>query len=114
VSDRKQKRARAHDVLPQFYLRAWANSRDAVAMLSRDGREVQTGTQALGVLKDFYTLTAPDGRKDSSIEEQFLREWDGRGAEIHRRLLADDFPLHDGLRAALRRRRRQRVRGCDP
>jgi hypothetical protein len=93
-----QKRARAHHVLAQFYLRAWANERDAVSMLTREGREVTTGTEALAVEKDFYTATAPDGTKNSSVEEDLLRAWDGRGAEVHRRLLADDFPLDDDAR----------------
>lgn len=56
-------------------------------MLTRKGREVVTGTDALAVEREFYTLTAPDGRKDSTVETDFLQHWDGRGAEIHRRLL---------------------------
>ncbi len=94
VSKKRQKRARAHHVLPQVYLREWADSRDAVSMMTRDGREVQTATQALGVLNDLYTLTAPDGTKDSSVEEKLLREWDGRGAEIHQRLLVAELRRH--------------------
>ncbi|MDQ3769596.1 MAG: DUF4238 domain-containing protein [Actinomycetota bacterium] len=98
MAKKGQKRARAHHVLPQFYLRAWANETHAVTMLMREGREVTTGTEALAVEKDFYTLTAPDGRKDSSVEEALLRNWDARGAEVHRRLLGDDFPLDDDAR----------------
>lgn len=83
MTKKAQKRARAHHVLPQFYLRAWADSNDVVAMLTRTGREVMTGTAALAVETDFYTLTAPDGQKDSSVETDFLRRWEGRGAAVH-------------------------------
>jgi hypothetical protein len=95
---RPQKRARAHHVLPQFYLRAWADSNDAVAMLTREGREIVTGTRVLAVEREFYTLTASDGRKDSTVETDFLPHWESRGAEVHRRLLAGDFPVDDEAR----------------
>lgn len=95
MPEKQPKRARQHHVLPQFYLRAWANADGGVAMLARDGKQVTTGTAALGVEKDFYTVTAPNGEKVSVVEEELLREWDGRGSAIHTRLLDDDFPLND-------------------
>lgn len=98
VTEKAQKRAREHHVLPQFYLRGWADTNDAVAMLTRTGREVVTGTQTLAMQKDFYTLTAADGRKTSTIESDFLTTWEGRGADVHRRLLAGDFPVDEEAR----------------
>src|SRR5215211_6957533 len=92
---KRQKRARAHHVLPQFYLRAWTNRAGAVNMLGRDGREITTGTAALGVETDFYAVTDADGNQTSMVEEGLLRDWDAKGAAVHRRLLVDDFPLDD-------------------
>lgn len=63
-------------------------------MLARDGREITTGTAALGVETDFYAVTH-DGNPTSMVEEGLLRQWDAKGAAVHQRLLADDFPLDD-------------------
>lgn len=98
MEGKRRKRARAHRVLPQFYLRAWTNETGAVSMLSRDGLEIATGTAALGVETDFYTVTDIDGTPTSIVEEGLLRDWDAKGAAVHRRLLADDFPLDDDAR----------------
>ncbi len=98
MEGKRQRRARAHHVLPQFYLRAWANDAGAVSTLSREGREFATGTAALGVETDFYTVTDSDGSPTSVVEEGLLRDWDAKGAAVHRRLLADDFPLDDDAR----------------
>jgi hypothetical protein len=99
MASKKQKRARAHHVLPQFYLRAWANANDAVAMLTREGKEIVTGTAALAVENDFYTVTDPKSGEESSIvEEGLLKQWDGEGAAVHSRLLEDDFPLDEDSR----------------
>ncbi|HKG37553.1 MAG TPA: DUF4238 domain-containing protein [Conexibacter sp.] len=98
MEGKRQNRARAHHVLPQFYLRAWANDAGAVSTLSREGREFATGTAALGVERDFYTVTDADGSPTSVVEEGLLRDWDAKGASVHRRLLAGDFPLDDDAR----------------
>ncbi len=66
-------------------------------MLGRDGREVQTGTKALAVEKDFYTVTGPDGEKDSAVE-QALASWDAKGAAVHAAFLRGEFPPTDQQR----------------
>lgn len=82
-----------HHVLPQFYLRAWADAQGLVAMRDRSDRpEVRTGTTALAVEKDFYSVEGPDGEKDSSVEEG-LAKIDAEGAAIHKALGNFDFPL---------------------
>jgi hypothetical protein len=83
--------------LPQFYLRSWADETGKVAMLQRDGREVQTGTKALAVEKDFYTVTRPDGEKDSTVEEA-LAAWDAKGAAVLAAFLRGEFPPTDQQR----------------
>ncbi len=85
------KRSRAHHVLPQFYLRAWADEDGLIAMLNREGKEVRTGSKALAVETDFYAVKLPDGEKDSSVETA-LAEVDGQGSEVHRDFLEGRYP----------------------
>jgi Protein of unknown function (DUF4238) len=93
----KEPQSKRHHVLPQFYLRAWTDESGAVAMLNRDGKEVQTGTKALAVEKDFYTVTGGDGEKDSVVE-QALASWDAKGAAVHAAFLRGEFPPTDQQR----------------
>jgi len=93
-------RSKAHHVLPQFYLRAWADEGGAVAMLNRDGKEVKTGTKALAVENDFYTVTLPDGKKDSTVEDA-LASWDAKGAAVIATFLRGEFPPTDDQRIEL-------------
>jgi len=79
----------------QFYLQQWADPEGGINALFRDGREITTGSEALAAGKDFYVITEPDGTKDSRVEDKFLRNWDGRGADIIRKLVAGEFPLAD-------------------
>jgi hypothetical protein len=95
----KSKRAKAHHVLPQFYLKGWGNQEGLIAMRGRAGGEVRTGSKALAVENDFYTLELPDGEKDASVEKA-LAEVDGQGAEAHRALLEFEFPLEPELKVA--------------
>lgn len=82
-----------HHVLPQFYLRAWADAQGTVAMRDRSERpEIRTGTTALAVEKDFYSVEGPDGEKDSSVEEG-LAKIDAEGAAVHNALRSLEFPL---------------------
>ncbi|MBS1862160.1 MAG: DUF4238 domain-containing protein [Actinobacteria bacterium] len=82
-----------HHVLPQFYLRAWADAQGIVAMRDRSDRpELRTGTTALAVEKDFYSFEGPDGEKDSSVEEG-LAKIDAEGAAVHKALRNLEFPL---------------------
>jgi hypothetical protein len=85
------KRPKAHHVLPQFYLIAWADEKGLIAMLNRDGKEVKTGARSLAVETDFYAFERDDGEKDSSVELA-LAEVDGKGSEVHRTLLEGRFP----------------------
>lgn len=89
-----------HHVLPQFYLRAWADAQGIVAMRDRSDRpEVKTGTTALAVEKDFYSVEGPDREKDSSVEEG-LAKIDAEGAAIHKALTSLEFPLVPEQKAA--------------
>lgn len=87
----KSKRAKAHHVLPQFYLKAWADENGLIAMVGRDGSEVRTGSRALAVENDFYTVERPDGEKDAAVEKA-LAEIDGQGAAAHSAFLRREFP----------------------
>lgn len=95
----KSKRARAHHVLPQVYLKSWGNEAGLIAMRGRAGDEVRTGSKALAVENDFYTLELPGGEKDASVEKA-LAEVDGRGAAAHRALLEFEFPLEPEQKVA--------------
>jgi hypothetical protein len=88
-------RAKAQHRLAQFYLRLWADPKGGINTLFRDGHQITTGSEALAVGSDFFTITREDGTKDSLVEERFLRVWDGRGAELVGKLLAEQFPLSD-------------------
>lgn len=85
------RRAKAHHVLPQFYLRAWGDENGLIAMCGRDGKEVQTGSKALAVENDFYTVERPDGEKDASVEKA-LAEVDALGSAAHSAFLRFEFP----------------------
>jgi Protein of unknown function (DUF4238) len=87
----KSKRAKAHHVLPQFYLKAWGTENGLIAMVGRDGKEVRTGSKALAVENDFYTVECPDGGKDAIVEKA-LAEIDGQGAAAHSAFLRLEFP----------------------
>jgi hypothetical protein len=88
-------RAKAQHRLAQFYLRLWANPDGGINAQFRDGHQITTGSEALAVGSDFFTITREDGTKDSLVEERFLRAWDGRGADLIGKLLAEQFPLSD-------------------
>jgi hypothetical protein len=87
-----QKRSKAHHVVPQFYLRAWANEEGKISARLRSGKVFETGTEALAVEKDFYTAEHPDGSKDALVENA-LSEVDGTAAAVHAALLRQEFPL---------------------
>jgi len=87
-----QKRSKAHHVVPQFYLRAWANEEGKISARLRTGKVFETGTEALAVEKDFYTAELPDGTKDALVEKA-LAEVDDAGAAAHAALLRQEFPL---------------------
>jgi hypothetical protein len=93
------KRPKAHHVLPQFYLKGWANEDGLIAMLNRDGKEVRTGSKALAVEKDFYTVTNQQGEKDATVEKA-LAEVDALGASAHSALLRYEFPLEPEQKVA--------------
>jgi len=61
-------------------------------MLNRDGKEVKTGSKALAVEKDFYTVTNQQGEKDATVEKA-LAEVDALGASAHSAFLRFEFPL---------------------
>lgn len=87
-----QKRSKAHHVVPQFYLGAWADEEGKISARLRTGKVFETGTEALAVEKDFYTAEHPDGSKDALVEKA-LAEVDGSGAAVHAALLRQEFPL---------------------
>lgn len=93
------KRPRAHHVLPRFYLKAWADEHGLIAMLNRDGKEVKTGSKALAVENDFYTVTNAEGEKDGIVEKA-LAEIDAQGAAAHSALLSYEFPLEPDQKVA--------------
>lgn len=68
-------------------------------MLNRDGKEIKTGSKALAVENEFYTVINPEGEKDSAVEKA-LAEVDALGASAHSSLLRREFPLEPELKVA--------------
>jgi hypothetical protein len=97
-----QKRPKAHHVLPQFYLRAWADGKGNISALLRDGKTFETGAEALAVEKDFYTAELPDGTKDAGVELA-LAEVDTAGAAVHASMLRREFPIKPDQKIAFSR-----------
>ncbi len=96
---KSQQRPKAHHVLPQFYLRAWANKKGQISARLRDGKTFETGSEALAVEKDFYTAELPDGTKDAAVEKG-LAEVDAAGSAVHAALLRLEFPLDSEQKAS--------------
>ena len=63
-------------------------------MRSRDGKEVTTGTPALAVEKDFYSVKGPEGELFTEAEDA-LAVYDGKASAIHAAMLAGNFPLQE-------------------
>lgn len=75
------RRARRHHVLPQFYLKGFANESGLIHRVDLPGREpIVLSISDASVIKDFYTVTLSDG-SESDIFETAFSAVEGAAAE---------------------------------
>lgn len=83
---------RRQHVVPEFYLRRFADTDGQVVMTDkRDARRIRTSVDAVMVIKDFYTVDTTSGK--SYAVEIWLSQLEGRAAESLRKIDGGEFPL---------------------
>jgi Protein of unknown function (DUF4238) len=86
-------RAKRHHVVPQSYLKAWADDRNQVTVFDgRTGRSFTTDTKNAAVRAKQYVICLPDGTEDNGLEDQFARA-EGDLIGVIRDLRAGIWPL---------------------
>jgi len=94
-------RTRRQHVVSRFYLNGFANADQRVARVELPGDVTQVlSTGDAGVIKDFYTITLPDGTKSDFFERAF-GEVESLAAEAPRAITSDTWPVTDEHRASL-------------
>jgi len=111
---------RIHHLLPQFYVRAVANTRGQVRVVERDGRTFNAKTSKVFAERDYYTVSSEDAGEDPALIEGLYSEIEAVTAPIFARLVGGEFPLPGRERsefasfrpvpALARARRRQQLR----
>jgi hypothetical protein len=66
-------------------------------MRNREGKEVATGTRALAVERDFYSVKGPNGELFTEVEDA-LATFDSKGADVHTAMLSGQYPLAEADR----------------
>ncbi|MFD9740625.1 DUF4238 domain-containing protein [Umezawaea sp. NPDC059074] len=95
------KRIRRQHVVSKFYLKGFANEMGQLRRVFLPGdRSHLIATSDATVIKDFYTVTLPDGTESDMFERAF-GEIETPAAEALRLLLDRTWPLQGELRAAL-------------
>lgn len=97
------KRPRRQHVVSRFYLKGFANDSSQVRRVTLPGdQNYLLSTSDAGVIKDFYTITLPDGSQSDAYERAF-GEVEGLAAEALRVITAGTWPVVGEHRAALAR-----------
>ncbi|MFC7361054.1 DUF4238 domain-containing protein [Nocardioides astragali] len=94
-------RVRRQHVVSRFYLNGFASDTGRVRRVSLPGESehvLSTGDAA--VIKDFYTITLPDGTQ-SDVFEKVFGEIEGPASEALRKLLSGTWPITGDHRVAL-------------
>ncbi|MBD2896226.1 hypothetical protein amrb99_51700 [Actinomadura sp. RB99] len=95
------KRVRRQHVVSQFYLKGFANDSSRVARVTLPGDEqLILSTSDAGVIKDFYTITLPDGTRSDAFEHAFS-EVEGVAAAALQAIKVGAWPLTSEHRVAL-------------
>lgn len=95
------KRARRQHVVSKFYLKGFANTSDRVCRVTLPGEQSHSlSISDAGVIKDFYTITLPDGSQSDAFERAFGNV-EGSAAEAFRAIVQGIWPLTGERRAAL-------------
>jgi uncharacterized protein DUF4238 len=95
---------RRQHVLPQFYMRAFANDRAQINVFPRMGASGPTQPHTTGISnvlveRDFYTITGEEG-EDSFILEEAFSQLEGAAAGALRVMLDEGLALSDDQRSA--------------
>jgi hypothetical protein len=95
---------RRHHLLPQFYMRSFADTKGRVTVVPRLGeagpqRPYTTRITNVLVEGNYYTLTDTDGAESFIVEDAYSR-LEGVASEALRVMLADGLVLDDDQRAA--------------
>ena len=94
-------RVRRQHVVSRFYLNGFATNMGRVRRVTLPGEPAHVlSTGDAGVIKDFYTITLPDGTQSDMFEKAF-GEVEGPASEALRRLLGGTWPITGGHRTAL-------------
>ncbi|MET0512652.1 MAG: DUF4238 domain-containing protein [Thermoleophilaceae bacterium] len=94
---------RRHHLLPQFYMRVFADERGqlrAVPRLGNNGPQTAYTASPENILveRDFYSITDDEGERQQLVEEAFAR-LEGKASDSLRRLLDDALVLDAEQRA---------------
>src|SRR4051812_23506624 len=85
---------RRHHLLPQFYMRSFANPREQVPVVERaTGNEFTTSTVNVFVERDYYTISSVYAEEDHALIEGLYSQVEGVAAPIFQQLRDGDFPL---------------------
>jgi uncharacterized protein DUF4238 len=85
---------RRHHLLPQFYLRSFADQDGKVRVVERaTGHEFTTGPTNVFVEGDFYTVSSVEAEDDHQLIEGLYARIEGVAAPVFEQLRAGDFPL---------------------
>lgn len=91
--------AKRHHLVPQFYLRRWADDRDQVFVVPRDGKPHLSNIINAVVESGFYTVDVATGPTDEV--ETRLSEIEGQLAPAIARTVDGAWPISDEDRGAL-------------
>jgi hypothetical protein len=88
-------------VVPRFYLRGFANGRDQIRRVTLGNESAHLlAISDASVIKDFYTVTLPDGTQSDVFESAF-GEIEGAAAESLRAIKGGVWPVEGQARADL-------------
>lgn len=94
-------RVRRQHTVSRFYLKGFADAAGRIRRLALPGEPaVVLSTGDASVIKDFYTITLPDGSKSDFFEKLF-GDVEGAAAEALRRILSGIWPIGGEHREAL-------------
>lgn len=94
-------RVRRQHVVSRFYLKGFASDAERIRRVTLPGDTTHVlSTRDASVIKDFYTVTLPDGTQSDMFEKAFS-EVEGPASEALRALLAGTWPITGNHRAAL-------------
>jgi hypothetical protein len=95
-------RSRRHHLVPQFYLRRWADERGRIAVFPVDGsRPYVTSVANAAVETDFYTIEGDDGQMLDDIEVAVMGAVEPEAADAMRRIDESLWPVDLEARTGL-------------